>query len=127
MSIGAITTGQQTVTATGAVTPTAGLDISAITGDFTVKLRVQNLSSASGTPKARITLEDSVTGFTASLPAAEIDVQGSVQTKAEQAFSWRKYQLPSVRAGVTSAVLRVNVVGLSGTTPTLTLDAWLEY
>lgn len=126
MSISAITTAAQTVTATGAVTATTGLDISGITGDCTVHLRVQALSTASGTPKCAIQLEDSVNGFTAALPVALAQVQGTVDTKSEVHFSWRKYQLPTARFGTTSAVLRVNVETLGGTTPSLTLDAWLE-
>jgi len=126
MSLSAITTGAQTVTATGAVTPTAGLDISGVTGDCTVHLRVQGLSAASGTPKASIQLEDSVNAFTASIPVAVQEVQGTVDTKAEMHFSWRKYQLPNARFGTASAVLRTNVTVLGGTTPSLTLDSWLE-
>jgi hypothetical protein len=126
MSISALTTGAQTVTATGAVTATAGLDISGITGDYTVHLRVQALSTASGTPKAAIQLEDSVNAFTAVLPVAVQQVQGTIDSKTEQHFTWRKYQLPTARAGTTSAVLRFNVMTLGGTTPSLTLDGWLE-
>lgn len=126
MSISALTTGAQTVTATGAVTATAGLDISGVTKDATIHLRVQNLSSASGTPIATIQLEDSVNAFTASLPVALTEVQGTVSTQTEKHFSWRKYELPNCRFGVASSVLRVNVMTLAGTTPTLTLDAWLE-
>lgn len=126
MSISAITTGAQTVTATGAVTATTGLDISGVTGDCTVHLRVQGLSAASGTPKTTIQLEDSVNGFTASIPVAVKEVQGPVDTKTEMHFSWRKYELPNARFGTASAVLRANVMVLGGTTPSLTLDAWLE-
>jgi hypothetical protein len=125
-TISNITTGAQTVTATGAVTATTGLDISGVTGDYTVHLRVQGLSSASGTPTAAIQLEDTVNAFTAVLPVAVINVQGTVDTKAEQHFEWRKYQLPTARFGTASAKLRVNVMTLGGTTPSLTLDSWLE-
>lgn len=59
MTIGALTTGIQTVSTTGEITPTAGLDIAAITGDFTVKLRVISLTAAK---TVRIQLEDSVNG-----------------------------------------------------------------
>src|SRR4051794_9432227 len=109
MAISAITTAAQTVTATGAVTATAGLDISGITGPCTVHLRVQGLSSASGTPKATIQLEDSVNAFTAVVPVIVQEVQGTIDTKSELHFSWQKYQLPSARFGTASAVLRVNV------------------
>lgn len=127
MAIGNITTGLQTVTATGAVTPTTGLDISGITGDCTVHLRVLGLSAASGTPKASITFEDSVNAFTASVPVAERQMQGTVDTKSEVHFVIKKYELPNCRFGTASAVLRANVVALAGTTPSLSLDAWLEY
>lgn len=126
MSISNITTGAQTVTTTGAVTATTGLDISGVTGDCTVHLRVQGLSAASGTPKATIQLEDSVNGFTAVQPVAVQEVQGPIATTSEVHFSWRKYQLPNARFGTASAVLRANVMVLGGTTPSLTLDSWLE-
>jgi hypothetical protein len=126
MSISNITTGAQTVTATGAVTATTGLDISGITGDCTVHLRVQGLSAASGTPKATIQIEDSVNGFTAVQPVCMKEVQGPIDSKTEIHFSWRKYELPNARFGTASAVLRANVMVLGGTTPSLTLDSWLE-
>jgi hypothetical protein len=126
MSIAALTTGQQTVTGTGPVTPTTGLDISGVTGDCTVHVRVQGLSAASGKASAAITLEDSVNAFTASVPVKEIQAQSTVEAQAEQHFIFRKYELPTCRFGTASAVLRVNAVALTGTTPSLTLDAWLE-
>jgi hypothetical protein len=127
MTIGSIITGNPTVTATGAVTTTTGLDISGISGDFTVHLRVQALSASTGTAKASIQLEDSVNGFTASVPVAVKEVQQTINTNCEQHFSWRKYELPNLRAGTGSAVARVNVTVLGGTTPSLTLDSWIEY
>ena len=127
MTNGSITTGAQTVTATGAVTATTGLDISGITGDYTVHLRIQALSAATGVPACAISLEDSVNAFTASVPVAEQQYTGTIDTKSELHFSWRKYQVPRLRAGTASAVLRANVVSLGGTTPSLTLDSWLEY
>ena len=126
MTISNLSTGAQTVTATGAVTPTAGLDISGISGDYTVHVRVQALSASSGTPTGQIRIEDSVNAFTASVPVAVLDVKGTIDTKTEQHFSWRKYQLPDLRAGTASAVARINVSTLGGTTPSLTLDAWIE-
>ena len=126
MTISAITTGAQTVTTTGAVTPTTGLDISGISGEYTVHVRVQSLSAVSGTAKCAISLEDSVNGFTASVPVAEKQIQGPVDSKSEIHWVWKKYELPNARFGTTNAVLRANVVALGGTTPSLTLDAWVE-
>lgn len=126
MSISAITTGSQTVTSTGPVTATTGLAISGVSGDCTVHVRVQGLSAASGTPQANIQLEDSVNGFTAVVANKVIEVQGTIVSAAEQHYIFRKYELPTVRFGTSNAVLRANVTVLNGTTPSLTMDAWLE-
>lgn len=127
MSIGSIITGNPTLTATGAVTTTTGLDISGITGDYTIHLRIQALSAASGTPKIAVQLEDSVNAFTASLGQAVYQYQGTIDTKSEVHKIWRKYELPNLRCGTASAVLRANVTILGGTTPSCQLDSWIEY
>jgi hypothetical protein len=115
-----------TVSAAGAIGGVNGLDISGITGDFTVRVIVRKLTAASGTPRARIVLEDTVNNFTASLPIDGKNVEGPVPEEAPVTFSWRKYELPSLRAGSGSAEIRVNVVELSGTTPSLIIDAFVE-
>jgi hypothetical protein len=116
-----ITTGVQTVSATGAVTPTTGLDISGISGDFTIFLEVTGMTAGK---TARIQFEDSVNAFTASVPVAVINVTGALTSAASQVFDIRKYQLPNNRFGVTSAVLRVNVTAIdSGSS--LSLHAWI--
>ncbi|GAC1700075.1 MAG: hypothetical protein NVS9B4_00790 [Candidatus Acidiferrum sp.] len=127
MAISNITTGQQTVTATGPVTAVAGLDISGVTGMCAVHVRIQSLSAAAGIPKVAITLEDSVNGFTASVPVAMLKPQqGTIDTKTEVHRIWQKYDMASCRFGTVGAVLRANVVSLSGTTPSCTIDSWLE-
>jgi hypothetical protein len=124
--ITAIITGQQTVTATGPVPATTGLSIAGVTGDCTVHVRVQGLSAVAGLATAAIVLEDTVNAFVAVVPVAEFQARGVVENQAEQHFLFRKYELPTCRFGVASAALRVNVYSLGGTTPSLTLDAWLE-
>ena len=122
-TFGALTTGLQTVTATGAVTPTAGLDISGITQDYTIWLQVQSLTAAK---KIVITLEDSVDAFTASVPIASFNPVGAVASAADRKYSLRKYQIPSLRAGTTSAVARLNVTAIDSAT-TAIVQAWIEY
>ena len=121
-----ITTGVQTVTATGAVAPTTGLSISGITGDATLVLEVVSLSSASGTPSARIQFEDSTNGFTGVNALWVWDAPGGTAGQYSVRVSKRKYELPNSLFGVSSAVLRANVTVLAGTTPSLSLHAWLE-
>jgi hypothetical protein len=121
-----ITTGVQTVTATGAVAPTTGLAISGYTGDVTLCLEVTNLSQVSGTASARIQFEDSTNGFTAATALWVFDVPTGTVYQASTRVSKRKYELPNNQFGVSSAVIRVNVTALAGTTPSLSLHAWLE-
>jgi hypothetical protein len=133
MSITALTTGLQSISATGAVTPTAGVDISGMTGDATVCIEVISMTAGK---TARIQLEDTVNGFTASLPVAVFDVVGQIGqggtspaagnfNPTTQKFSIRKYQLANNRFGTASALARLNVTALDGSA-TMLLNAWIE-
>ena len=132
-TITALTTGVQTVTSTGAVTPTAGVDISGMTGDATVCIEVISLTAGK---TARVQLEDSVNGFTASLPLDVFNFVGQegqggtsytagAYNPTTEKLSVRKYQLPNNRFGVTSALLRLNVTAIDGSS-SLSLNAWIE-
>lgn len=124
MTIAALTTGVQTVTDTGAITPTTGLDISGISADMTIKVRVSALTAAK---KARIVLEDSVNGFTAAVPVAEINIVGPIVSGANRTFSFKSNQdIPGLRKNVSNGVLRLNVVSIDSAS-SLSLDAWAEY
>lgn len=122
-TFGEITTGVQTFTATGALTPTAGLDISGITGDYTIWVQVESLTAAK---KCLIQLEDSVNAFTASIGVATFNPVGALAKEADIRYSLRKYQCPTLRAGTTSAVARINVTQIDSAT-TGKVHAWIEY
>jgi hypothetical protein len=124
MNIGAITTGLQTgLTATGAITPTAGLDISGITGDFTIFIQIANGQAAK---KRKIQLEDSVNGFTASQVVAVFDTQGAVSSGADRVISFKRQDIPSCRCGTASAVLRANLASQTAGDSN-DIRAWIEY
>jgi len=115
-----LTTDPQTLTAAGPAAPTAGLSISGLTGDYTLEITVLALTaSSSSTPKARVALEDTVNGFTNSFAVCEINVQGPINTPVTHLF--RSDEVPSLRIGVASAALRLNVYELDGTTPSITV------
>ena len=131
MSVASLTTGIQSVTATGAVTPTAGVDISGITGDATVTFEVLAFDL---NQTARIQLEDTVNAFTASIPVWEQELCGQIgtppfvvgaYTPGGFRFSVRKYEIPDARFGVSGAKLRLNVTSLSG--GTLSFASLLNY
>lgn len=122
MTIGAITTGVQTVTATGAVTPTAGLDISGITGDWTVFVEFQSNTAAK---KAKVQIETSTdsTNWTA---LQVFDISGAVSSAADKIYSIRKYQAPSAPFGTSAGVCRANVTAIDSS-DSLGIRAWVEY
>lgn len=116
-----ITTGIQTVTSTGAVPGT--LDTSALSGDFTIKVQVLDLTAGS---TARIVVEDTAnaTPFSDAQPVSVFDVAGQVNTPSTQDV--RKYQVPSTRFGQANNKLRLNVQVLSGVSPSLSVRGWIE-
>jgi hypothetical protein len=126
-----ITTGAQTVTAAGPVTPTTGLDISGFgTGGYQIELWVfafncTAVAPALPNPGARIVIEDSVNAFTAAEPVWEKEIQGTIT--APTCWVVRDDQIPLLRLGVSGAKLRANVVELDGTSASLTLQALLRH
>ena len=126
-----ITTSVQTVTATGAVTPTAGVSISGMTADATIVVEVIQLSSAA---TAKLSLESSTISFSSVTSEWEIDIQGQIgQSSYTQnaynpcsaRFSKRLYEIPNAPFGTASALLRVNVLQLTAAS-SLSLHAWIE-
>jgi len=118
-----LTTDPQTLTAAGPAAPTTGLAISGLSGDYTLEITVQALTAASGTPKARVVLEDTVNGFTNAVPVVEVNVQGPLTMPVTYLF--RDDEAPALRLGVTSAMLRLNVYDLEGTSPSITVHGAL--
>lgn len=115
-----ITTGLQTVSAAGAVT--GSLDISGLSGDYTVKVRVAELSAGK---TVVIGVEDTVNAFTAAVPQAVVQCVGKVEQGFDKVYSFRKADIPALRLGTASAAMRINVYSATST-PGLKLHAWLE-
>lgn len=130
----ALTTGQQSVSATGAVTPTAGVDVSGITGDFMINIDVQSLTAGK---TARIQIEDTTNAFTASTALFVDNLTGLI---GQGGTSWvagtynpvtfkrtiRKQDLPNSNFGVSGGKCRVNVTAIDSSA-SLSLNAWIEY
>ena len=104
------------------------LDISGIDDDWTIFIKVAKLTAASGTPQARLSVEDSVNAFSADLAGPSVSLQGPIATaESERTWSFKKADFPSLRTGDSSAVLRLNVLELGGTTVSLTVHGFIEY
>jgi hypothetical protein len=121
----AITNGVQTVTSTGAVSPTAGVSIANVVGDFTACLLITNMTAGKS---CRIQLEASSNSFETSDLVAVFEWAGLQMPQADLRVSWRRYQLPSSGEndfGVMGVFLRANVTQLDAGA-TLACRVWLE-
>ncbi len=114
-----LTTDPQTLTAAGPAAPTTGLAISSLSGPYTLEITVMSLTAASGTPKARVVLEDTVNAFTAAEPVFEIDIGGPITIPVT--YLKRDDEVPDLRIGQANAALRLNVYELDGTSPSITV------
>jgi hypothetical protein len=116
-----ITTGPQTVTATG---PLAGtLDTSALTVRPVIRLIIPALTAGA---TARIAIEDtaSSTEFSDAQAVAVFDVTGPIGDPDEVELSITPDLTPSMRFGATHNQLRANVTQLTGSSPSLTAHAF---
>ncbi len=101
----------------------ASLAIDTITGDWTLKIRVAKLTPGGA---VRINFEDSVNAFTALLPGPAVSVKNQQGDDYDRVFEFRKYDFPSLRFGTASAVLRCNLQEITGASPSVDYEAWLE-
>lgn len=113
---------QARVSKTAAFTGT-GIDVSGITGDWTIKLQIESLTSAK---MCRITLEDTVNDYTASLAGPTVSFKGALASSYDKVKSFKKQDFPSLRLGTASAQLRVKLAEIDSSA-TAVFRAWLEY
>lgn len=120
-TISAITTGEQSVSSTGAIT--GSLATAALSGAYTVKIRVRGLTSAQN---IQIVLEDTAdaTPYGDVTQPFSFTFAGVAEPEGATA-SVRSYQIPAARFGVTNSAFRVNAQLLTGS-PTVLVSAWLE-
>jgi hypothetical protein len=110
--------------AAGLTTATASiaLPIAGVTGDWTLRLRIE---SAVAALNAEVALEDSVDGITWITRVAK-NFKGSVaKTAMLDILELRKYDYPSFRFGTANAVMRLNVLAIDGGN-TIVTTCWYE-
>jgi hypothetical protein len=116
-----ITTGEQSVSSTGAVT--GSLSTAALSGAYTVKMRVRGLATGKN---CQIVLEDTanVTPFSdATQPWSQTFVGG--EPADGDARSVVSYSIPQARFGVTNSAFRINVQSITSGA-TFSVLAWVE-
>ena len=126
---------QTTVTT---ATTGSNVDVSGITGDWTLKLNVsdQEDSTAANTPLTRFGFEDSVNG-TACMAGPAASFLGKIEKSYDKVKSFKKADFPDLRLGQTGGLLRLKLLAIDGKTAagviaasitgSVTYRAWLEY
>jgi hypothetical protein len=122
-TINEITTGEQAVTSSGAVTGTLDTSGIAETSDFTLKIRIRGLAAGD---TANFSFQDTQNSseFSDAIDVATVNIAGQGTAPEGVTYSFRKYQVPTMRTGATHCQLRVNCLSISGGTATVL--AWLE-
>ena len=122
MTILPIDTQTQTATYVG-----SGTSISSITGAWTLKLQIGNLTTTDGsTPTVRFEFDDTVNSFTASLAGPTYSIKGSRTVNSDDVHSWKQQDFPDLRFGTASAQLRLQLSNITANT-SCTYHAWVEY
>ena len=128
-------------------TAETGIDISASTYGFshvpnlTIKIAVMGLDAGDAVV---IQIDDSVNAFTDFVTHASFTIEGPIGATSNTGdtdglegeatgfhtnpkyFSVAWYDVPAIRWGTESAVIRVNVSSFTGSTKHLTYNAWIE-
>jgi hypothetical protein len=117
-----ITTGEQTVTATGAITGT--LDTSTLSGEYRIRGRIRGLS---GSQSIRIAIEDTAnaSAFSEATTVAEKDIKGAPNPEGVEVDFGAPRDFPDIRFGATNNKLRANCTAITSSTSAL-VEVWLE-
>ena len=106
----------------------SGIDISGITGDWTLKLQVESLvdAVAATAPMVRFSFEDTINDWTASLAGPTVAFKGTLAASYDKVKSFKKQDFPDLRLGTNSAQLRLKLSNrVSG--DTVIYRSWLEH
>jgi hypothetical protein len=116
------TAGNGVAAGLSAASASQALPISGVTGDWTLRLRLESLTAAKN---IEIAFEDSVDGITW-ITRVTRNIKGAVLTGAMiDLISIRKYDFPMFRFGTANAVLRMNILAIDSAA-TAVISAWYE-
>jgi hypothetical protein len=101
----------------------SGVDVSGITGDWTLKIQVASLTAGKN---VRFQFTDSADNFSSDKVAGPTSsFAGEITASADHVRSWKKQDFPHLRMGVASAKLRLEVSGIDSAA-TVSYSAWIE-
>lgn len=109
------------------------IDISGLGGvDWTLVIEILGQDAADS---ASFAFEDSVDDFTTPVTGPDVNITGQVSSggtstsrfSSVKRYSFKKKDYPGLRFGVSGAWLRLNLIRLTGSSPHVTYQSWLEY
>ena len=116
---------QSQVTRTSIATG-AAIDTSGITGDWTLKINVQQLSnSGSATPQIRLGFQDTFNSWTASLAGPTVSFKGALSYPSDKVKSFKRADFPDLAMGAAGCQLRLSLLNMVGG-DSVTYQSWIE-
>lgn len=112
---------QANVTKTASFTG-AGVDVSALGLDWTLKIQVGTLTAGA---VARFEFDDTVTGFTTTFAGPTVEILGEVASTYDKVRSFKRNQFPGLSVGVANSLLRLKLTQLTAAS-SVTYHAWME-
>lgn len=105
----------------------AGVDVSGVGAAWTFKIHIKSFSPNTGS--VRLVLEDTVNNFTAYLAASSFSFLGGLASANDKVHSVKAQDFPSLAnsIGQSGGQLRLRLSEITGSSPSVTYDAWLEY
>jgi hypothetical protein len=100
----------------------AGVDVSGITGDWTLKIRVTKLTAGK---TVRFQFSDTVDNFTTVTAGRTLSFAGEISPAADVTRSVQKYDFPQLRMGVASAKVRLEITAIDAG-GSVDYTAWVE-
>jgi len=110
----------------------SGIDISGITGDWTLALEVMGLDDGDG---ARFQFTDTADNFSSDIVAGPtFSVSGKIGSAGTSTATYpnvrkmtiKKADFPDLRMGTASAKVRLSLTRITGSSPHVTYQAWIE-
>lgn len=115
---------QAKVTKTAAFVGTTEIDISGITGDWTLVLEVSALAASN---VARFSFQDTVDNFSNFLDGPSVSFSGETTSQGPRRVTFQKHDFPALRFGTASAELRLSLTEIKGgSSQSVTYSAWIE-
>ena len=103
-----------------------GVDVSGITGDWTLNLEILAMNDGD---TVRFQFTDSVDNFSSDVLAGPTTAFTGkiVNYSAPFKRSWKKADFPDLRMGTASAKLRLSITAFSGSSKSITYQAYVQY